>query len=376
MSDDQSEDDLPLGKLPLDAWHRARGARMVPFAGYEMPIQYEGIVAEHEWTRTNAGLFDVSHMGQLLLSGPDLDTAVEAVLPIDLSTLKLGRQRYSLLLDENGGVLDDLMVSRWPNALYLVVNGATKWDDIGHLREHLPDEITLNHLDDRALLALQGPKAVDALARHATGEYALTDLTFMRFGHFEIAGHGVAIARAGYTGEDGFEISIPGEAAEEIATLLSGEPEVKPIGLGARDSLRLEAGLPLYGHDLSPETSPIEAGLIFGINKRRRTEGGYPGADRINREIVEGTARKWVGLTIEGRMPAREGAEVFAGDAKVGVVTSGGFSPTLGKPIATAYVDAAHAALDTQLECEVRKKRLAATVTTMPFVPHRYFRGN
>jgi len=349
---------------------------MVPFAGYEMPIQYEGIVAEHEWTRTSAGLFDVSHMGQLLLSGPDLDAAVEAVLPIDLSTLKLGRQRYSLLLDENGGVLDDLMVSRWPDHLYLVVNGATKWDDIGYLREHLPDEITLNHLEDRALLALQGPKAVDALARHATGEYALTDLTFMRFGHFEIAGHGVAIARAGYTGEDGFEISIPGEAAEEIATLLVGEPEVKPIGLGARDSLRLEAGLPLYGHDLSPEISPIDAGLIFGINKRRRTEGGYPGAERINREITEGTARKWVGLTLDGRMPAREGAEVFAGDEKVGVVTSGGFSPTLGVPIATAYVDAAHAEIGTQLECEVRKKRLAATVTKMPFVPHRYFRGN
>lgn len=376
MSDDEPQDDQPLGKLPLDAWHRAQGARMVPFAGYEMPIQYEGIVAEHEWTRTSAGLFDVSHMGQLLLSGPDLDAAVEAVLPIDLSTLKLGRQRYSLLLDENGGVLDDLMVSRWPDHLYLVVNGATKWDDIGHLREHLPDEITLNHLEDRALLALQGPKAVDALARHATGEYALTDLTFMRSGHFEIAGHGVAIARAGYTGEDGFEISIPGEAAEEIATLLVGEPEVKPIGLGARDSLRLEAGLPLYGHDLSPETSPIDAGLIFGINKRRRTEGGYPGAERINREITEGTARKWVGLTLDGRMPAREGAEVYAGDEKVGVVTSGGFSPTLGAPIATAYVDAAHAEIGTQLECEVRKKRLAATVTKMPFVPHRYFRGN
>lgn len=376
MSDHDTDDQLEeiaLEALPLDAWHRARGARMVPFAGYEMPIQYEGIVAEHNWTRESAGLFDVSHMGQLLLSSPDLDAAVEAVLPIDLSTLKVGQQRYSLLLDENGGVLDDLMVSRWPEALYLVVNGATKWDDIGTLREALPDDITLNHLDEQALIALQGPKAVDALARHVPGVEALT---FMKFGAFKLAGHDVAIARAGYTGEDGFEISLPAEAAAKIADLLCAEPEVKPIGLGARDSLRLEAGLPLYGHDLSPETSPIEAGLTFGINKRRRTEGGFPGAERINREIAQGTQRKWVGLTIEGRLPAREGAEVFAGDQKIGTVTSGGFSPTLGAPIAMAYVASEYAAIGTQFEVEVRGKRLAARVSPTPFVPHRYFRGS
>ncbi len=367
-----------LAPLPLDAWHRERGARMVPFAGYEMPIQYEGITAEHNWTRTSAGLFDVSHMGQVVLSGEGLDEAVEAILPIDLSTLKLGRQRYSLLLDDNGGVLDDLMVSRWPNALYLVVNGACKWDDIAHLRGALPDSITLNHMEDHALLALQGPKAADALARHVTGDYALSDLTFMRFGKFEIAGHLATIARAGYTGEDGFEISVAGDAAEEIATLLCGEPEVKPIGLGARDSLRMEAGLPLYGHDLSPDTSPIEAGLIFGINKRRRTADGgdFPGAGRIRREIAEGTTRKWVGLTVDGRMPAREGAEVFAGDAKIGVVTSGGFSPTLEQPIAMAYVSAEYAQEDTALEIEVRKKRLSAQVSPMPFVSHKYYRGS
>lgn len=369
-------EDQPLDALPLDAWHRARGARMVPFAGYEMPIQYEGIVAEHNWTRESAGLFDVSHMGQLLLSGPDLDAAVEAVLPIDLSTLKLGQQRYSLLLDEDGGVLDDLMVSRWPDALYLVVNGATKWDDLGTLREALPDDITIHHMDEHALLALQGPKAAEALARHVTGEHPLSALTFMKFGRFQIAGHDVTIARAGYTGEDGFEISLPADAAAEVADLLCGEPEVKPIGLGARDSLRLEAGLPLYGHDMSPETSPIEAGLVFGINKRRRTEGGFPGSDRIIREINEGTARKWVGLSIEGRLPAREGAEVFSGAEKIGVVTSGGFSPTLGAPIAMAYVASDHAATGTQLEVEVRGKRLAATVSPTPFVPHRYYRGN
>lgn len=373
---DEQPEDLPLDTLPLDAWHRAKGARMVPFAGYEMPIQYEGIVAEHNWTRENAGLFDVSHMGQLLLSGPDLDAAVEAVLPIDLSTLKLGQQRYSLLLDEEGGVLDDLMVSRWPDALYLVVNGATKWDDLGTLRVGLPDDITIHHMDEHALLALQGPKAAEALARHVTGEHPLSALTFMKFGRFKLAGHDVTIARAGYTGEDGFEISLPANAAAEVADLLCAEPEVKPIGLGARDSLRLEAGLPLYGHDMSPETSPIEAGLVFGINKRRRTEGGFPGADRIIREIAEGTTRKWVGLTIEGRLPAREGAEVFSGADKIGIVTSGGFSPTLQAPIAMAYVAAEYAAIGTQFEVEVRGKRLAATVSPTPFVPHRYYRGN
>ncbi len=389
LPEDQLPEELPPGLLPLDSWHRAHGARMVPFAGYEMPIQYTGdtvrhgggIVAEHEWTRNHAGLFDVSHMGQVLLSGDGLDAAVEAVLPIDLSTLKPGRQRYSLLLDEDGGVLDDLMVSRWSDHLYLVVNGATKYDDIGHLREHLPDEITLNHLDDHALLALQGPQAAQALERHVTGEFPLSALTFMQFGRFTLAGHDVTIARAGYTGEDGFEISLPAAAANEIATLLCAEPEVAPIGLGARDSLRLEAGLPLYGHDLSPDISPIEAGLLFGINKRRRSAteeggGGFFGAARIQREIAQGAARARVGLTLDGRMPAREGAEVFAGETLIGHVTSGGFSPTLGHPIAMAFIDTAHAAPGTVLEIAVRTKRLPATVTPMPFVPHRYFRGS
>ena len=369
----ESEDALPLDPLPLDSWHRARGARMVPFAGYDMPIQYEGIVAEHLWTRESAGLFDVSHMGQLLLTGEGLDAAIEAVLPIDLSTLKVGQQRYSLLLDEDGGVLDDLMVSRLPDALYLVVNGATKWDDIAHFREHLPDEITLQHMDEYALLALQGPKAAAVLARHVPG---VADLTFMKFGAFTLAGYAVQIARSGYTGEDGFEISLPAAAAQEIATLLCAEPEVKPIGLGARDSLRLEAGLPLYGHDMTPETSPIEAGALFGINKRRRAEGGFPGADRIIREIGEGTARKWVGLKIEGRLPAREGAEVFVGAERVGIVTSGGFSPTLQAPIAMAYIASQHAAPGTALDVEVRGRRLAATIAATPFVPHRYYRGS
>jgi aminomethyltransferase len=372
MSDTYEIPDIEA--LPLDAWHRAQGARMVEFAGYYMPIQYEGIIGEHLWTRENAGLFDVSHMGQLLLSGDGLDAAVEAVLPIDLSTLALGMQRYSLLLDENGGILDDLMVSRWPDKLYLVVNGATKWDDIGHFREYLPDEITLNHLEDRALLALQGPKAADALARHVTGAWPLSALTFMRFGHYEIGGVPAAISRSGYTGEDGFEISVAVADVEKIATLLCGEPEVKAIGLGARDSLRLEAGLPLYGHDLSPDTSPVEAGLLFGINKRRRSDGGFLGSERILREIVDGAPRSLVGLLIEGRQPAREGAEIYVADAKVGVVTSGGFSPSLQVPIGMGYVAAEYAAVGTPLEIDVRGKRLSAAVTTMPFVPHRYHR--
>ena len=372
--DDDQFEELEIEVLPLDAWHRARGGRMVEFAGYHMPVQYDGIIAEHLWTREHAGLFDVSHMGQLELSGDGLDAAVEAVLPIDLSTLKLGMQRYSLLLDEDGGVLDDLMVSRWPESLYIVVNGATKWDDLAHLREHLPDAITLNHLDDRALLALQGPEAFAALERHVSGEYPLSALTFMRFGRFELGGAEVSISRSGYTGEDGFEISLPAEAATRIADLLCGEPEVKPIGLGARDSLRLEAGLPLYGHDLGPDTSPIEAGLNFAINKGRRSEGGFLGADRVLRELADGAPRKWVGLTLEGRQAAREGAEVFTGDRKVGVLTSGGFSPSLEAPIATAYVTTAHAIPGTALEIEVRGKRLAATVTALPFVPHRYHR--
>ena len=360
--------------LPLDAWHRARGARMVPFAGYEMPVQYEGIIAEHLWTRAHAGLFDVSHMGQLLLSGEGLDAAVEAVLPIDLSTLTLGAVRYSLLLDENGGILDDLMVSRWPDKLYLVVNGATKWDDIGHLREALPDEITLNHLDDRVLLALQGPQAFAALVPLVSGKYPLSALTFMRFGLFEIAGVPLTISRSGYTGEDGFEISLPAVAAEAVADLICAQSEVKPIGLGARDSLRLEAGLPLYGHDLTPETGPVEAGLTFAINKRRRSEGGFPGAETILAALASGPTRKRVGLALDGRMAAREGCTVVNENKAVGTVTSGGFSPSLERPIAMGYVEAALAAPGTTLEIEVRGKRIPATVVPLPFEPHRYFR--
>ncbi|SKB71301.1 aminomethyltransferase [Rhizorhabdus histidinilytica] len=373
MSEDltpEEQDDI-IQTLPLDRWHRDQGARMVPFAGYSMPIQYEGILAEHLWTRESAGLFDVSHMGQLLVSGDGVDTALEALMPGDFVNLGVDRMRYSLLLDDQGGILDDLMVTRRAGDFYLVVNGATKADDIAHLHEHLPEELTLNHLDEHALLALQGPKAVDALSRICPG---VEMLTFMTAGAFELAGAPVWISRSGYTGEDGFEISLPAEAAEAAATLLLAQPEVKPIGLGARDSLRLEAGLPLYGHDLDTDTDPATAGLGFAVPKRRRAEGGFPGATRIVRDLREGPARKRIGLILAGRLPAREGAPIFDGDTPVGAVSSGGFSPSLQVPIAMGYVQAASAELNRPLQIEVRGKRLDAVVAPMPFVPHRYVR--
>jgi len=374
VSDTNEPDDFlpdePLA-LPLDAWHRARGARMVPFAGYLMPIQYEGIMAEHLWTRESAGLFDVSHMGQLILSGDGVDAALEALVPADIAGLGEGRQRYSLLLAEDGGILDDLMIARAPMGLYLVVNGAMKWDDIGHLREHLPDDITISHLEDRALLALQGPKAVDALKRVVPG---VDTLSFMEAGSFFWGLEPLWISRSGYTGEDGFEISLPAAHVSEFCDRLCAEPEVKPIGLGARDSLRLEAGLPLYGHDLDETINPVEADLGFALSKRRRAEGGFPGAATILKAHAEGAARRRVGLRIEGKMPVRESAEIFSGADKVGVVTSGGFAPSVGAPIAMGYVATPLAAPGTALEAEVRGKRVALTVTSMPFIPHRYHR--
>lgn len=357
--------------LPLDAWHRAKGGRMVEFAGYWMPIQYEGIMAEHLWVREHAGLFDVSHMGQLALSGDKVAEALESLVPGDISALKPGRMRYSLLLDEDGGILDDLMITNEGDQYGIVVNGAVKWEDIGHLRENLPDDITLNHNEDYGLLALQGPKAVTALTRlvpEAVG------LVFMQATRATWNGHAIAISRSGYTGEDGFEISLPNEVLTAFSDALCAMDEVKPIGLGARDSLRLEAGLPLYGHDLDPTIDPIEGDLAFAISKRRRAEGGFAGAERILEELEEGTDRKRVGLAIEGRQPVREGAELFAGDRMVGKVTSGGFAPTLGAPIAMALVKSAFAPLGTALEAEVRGKRIPVTVAAMPFVPHRYHR--
>lgn len=368
-----AEPEIEDQPLPLDAWHRARGARMVSFAGYQMPIQYEGIIAEHLWTRTHAGLFDVSHMGQLKVSGEDADAALEALLPGDIKGIAPYRIRYSLLLADNGGILDDLMVTRLPlGALYVVVNSATKYDDIAHLHEHLPETITLNHMEDQALLALQGPEAVAAFAQIVPGVEALT---FMTAGEFDWDGTTLWISRSGYTGEDGLEISVPGDRAAALAERLCALPEVKPIGLGARDSLRLEAGLPLYGHDLDLETTPIMADLGFAIPKRRREEGGFPGAERILIEREQGAIQKRVGLLVEGRQPVREGALVLdAEGGDVGKVTSGGFSPSLERPIAMAYVPAAASTPGTTIQLEQRGKIFQATVAPLPFVPHRYHR--
>jgi aminomethyltransferase len=369
MSDDEELEPVEILELPLGDWHRANGARMVEFAGYHMPIQYEGIMAEHLWTRENAGLFDVSHMGQLMLSGEGAAEALEALVPGDISALKEGKMRYSLLLAEDGGILDDLMVTAAPMGLYVVVNGAVKWDDMGYLREHLPDEITINHMDDRALLALQGPKAAEALARVVPGVDALY---FMEAGTFfwgpKTDPEPLWISRSGYTGEDGFEISVPSAHAQRLTEALCAQPEVKPIGLGARDSLRLEAGLPLYGHDMNDEIDPVEGNAAFAVSKRRRTDGGFNGADRILKALADGPARKLVGFNVDGKMPVREGALIFAGDTQVG------FAPSVGAPIAMGYLTSAHAAIGTALEAEVRGKRVALTVAGMPFIPHHYHR--
>jgi len=368
-----------LRETPLAALHRELGARMVPFAGYAMPVQYPtGIIAEHKHVRAAAGLFDVSHMGQAFLVGPDHATtarALEALTPGDFIGLGPRRIRYTLLLDEDGGIIDDMMVSR-PTAddgtLALVVNASRKEIDYANLADRLPGAVRLVTADDRALLALQGPLAATVLARHCrTAE----SLGFMTTAEAAFDGVVCGLARSGYTGEDGFEISMKADRAEAIARALLAEPEVLPIGLGARDSLRLEAGLCLYGHDIDVTTSPVEADLGFAIAKRRRAEGGFAGADRILRELADGPPRLRVGIVLDGRAPAREGAPVkdLSGN-HIGSLTSGGFGPTFGGPIAMGYVDAACATPGTKLVIDVRGKDLPATVAALPFVPHRYFR--
>lgn len=375
-----SENTQNLKQLPLGDWHRGLGARMVPFAGYEMPVQYEGVMAEHIWTRTEAGLFDVSHMGQLQLIGEGAADALERITPGNLSALAPGKIRYTLLLAEDGGILDDLMVTNTGHHLYLVVNGATKHDDIAYMRAQLPESITLNHLEDAALLALQGPKAAAALARlgidPAEPDWPLpTDLYFMEAGSFLWRGIPLGISRSGYTGEDGFEISVPAEFAETLAAALVELDEVRPIGLGARDSLRLEAGLPLYGHDVTAETLPVEANLSFALSKVRREEGNFAGAARVLAQYPDKAGRKRVGLFVDGRQPVREGAVVIDADGKtIGKVTSGGFSPTLQRPIAMAYVPINLSESGTAITIEQRGKKIACTVADMPFVQHHYYR--
>jgi len=358
--------------LPLDSWHRAHGARMVEFAGYWMPVQFEGIMAEHLWTREHAGLFDVSHMGQLYIHGPEVDAALETLLPGELQGLADRKLRYSLLLDDSGGIIDDLMATRRGDDFYLVVNGATKHDDIEVMRQVLPEAIYVDHMTSQALLALQGPKSAEVLETVVPG---VSDLTFMEGSAFHAFGHATWISRSGYTGEDGFEISIPAVAAADLANALVADERVKPIGLGARDSLRLEAGLPLYGHDLDRDTTPVMAGLTFAIQKRRRAEGGFPGAPRILAELEQGPVQKRAGFDVEGRQPVREGALILDGEGnEIGRVTSGGFSPSLQRPIAMGYVAASLAEPGTELKLQQRGKLFDVRVAPMPFVPHRYHR--
>ncbi len=380
--------DAPLRETLLAPIHRALGARMVPFAGYSMPVQYPtGIMAEHKWTREHAGLFDVSHMGPSLLmladrSGePDRDhaaiaTLIEPLITADVRGLKLGQMRYTLLLNDKGGILDDLMVARprdpkWSGTLYIVVNAGTKDTDFAAIEAAVGNRAKLLRADDNALIALQGPEAAVVMRDFVP---AAADLGFMTVGSFRHEDTDLTISRSGYTGEDGFEILVAPDHATTIWNRLTADPRVKPIGLGARDSLRLEAGLPLYGHDLNETTSPVEAALGFALSKRRREAGDFPGAKRILAEVAGKPGRVRVGLVVEGA-PAREGAEILDGaGAAIGKVTSGGFAPTLNKPIAMGYVRPDFAAPGTKLGVSVRGRTQPAVVTAMPFVPHRYFR--
>ncbi|HYC15148.1 MAG TPA: glycine cleavage system aminomethyltransferase GcvT [Stellaceae bacterium] len=366
--------DQPLLKTPLHSLHVTLGARMVPFAGYDMPVQYPtGIVTEHLHTRAAAGLFDVSHMGQLRLDGAGPAAALERLVPGEIQALKPQRMRYTLLTDEKGGILDDLMVTNMGDHLFVVVNAACKADDTAHLKRALEPAIKVTPLPERALIALQGPKAAAVLARLAPG---VASMPFMSMQAVTLDGAACLVSRSGYTGEDGFEISVPAGDAEQFARRLLRESEVKPIGLGARDTLRLEAGLCLYGHDIDRGTTPVEADLGFALGKRRREQGGFLGAETILRQLREGVARKRVGIKPEGRAPAREGTEVLdPGGTVIGKITSGGFGPSVDGPIAMGYVAAGHAAPGSALSLMVRGTPRPARVVTLPFAPHRYYRG-
>jgi len=378
-------DSAALLQTPLHALHLELGARMVPFAGYAMPVQYpSGLMAEHRQCREAAALFDVSHMGQVRLVGEDAAAALETLVPVDVLGLPAGKQRYALFTNPQGGLQDDLMVTR-PQAaeraafgdLFLVVNAGCKAADIAHLQSHIGQRCRVEPLPERALLALQGPQAVVALARLAPGVAALT---FMTGGVFSLNGAACFVTRSGYTGEDGFEISVHASEAESLARALLAQPEVQPAGLGARDTLRLEAGLCLYGHDIDEGTTPVEAALTWAIQKVRRPggerAGGYPGAEVLGAQLTQGAARKRVGLVGVERAPVREGTRLFSADgAELGVVTSGTLAPSVGKPVAMAYLPSAFSAVGTAVFAEVRGKRLPMHVAAMPFQPTRYYRG-
>jgi aminomethyltransferase len=364
----------PLKRTPLYDLHIALGARMVGFAGYEMPVQYpSGIIAEHLHTRAKAGLFDVSHMGQIRLHGAAAGRALEALVPGDIQGLATGRMRYTLFLDDQGGILDDLIATRADDGVMLVVNAACKEADLAHIKAHLDPTVAVERRFERALLALQGPQAAAVLARFADG---LERMAFMSAAEAVIAGASCGVTRSGYTGEDGFELSMEAADAVRVAEALLKEPEVAPIGLGARDTLRLEAGLCLYGHDIDETTTPVDAGLAWTIAKNRREAGDFPGATIILRQLADGPSRKRVGIRPDGRAPARDGTQILdpAGNP-IGSVTSGGFGPSLGAPIAMGYVGAAHAAAGSALALVVREVPRPAHVAPLPFVPTRYYRG-
>ena len=380
MSADLASDSpaaAPLLQTPLHALHLALGARMVPFAGYAMPVQYPaGILAEHRHCRDEAALFDVSHMGQMQLRGPDAAAALETLLPQDVVDLPVNKQRYAFFTNAQGGLLDDLMITRRADHLFLIVNAGCKAEDIRHLITHIGHRCQVVPMPDHALLALQGPKAVAALSRLDAGVAALG---FMTGGDFTLAGAACFVTRSGYTGEDGFEISVPAAQAEAVARALLAQPEVKPAGLGARDTLRLEAGLCLYGHDIDTRTTPIEAGLGWAIQKVRRPGGAraghYPGAAAIESQLTLGASVKRVGLTGLERVPVREGtALVDSHNRPLGRVTSGTLGPTVHEPIAMAYLAANHAGIQHEVYAVVRGKQLPMRVTAMPFTPHRYHR--
>ncbi len=360
-----------LQTTPIDALHRELGAKMVAFAGYDMPVQYPlGVLKEHLHTRENAGLFDVSHMGQAFLMGDGAVEAFEALVPGDYQILPEGKTRYTMLLNDQGGIMDDLMATRIAGGLYIVVNAACKDADFAHIRAKTAGKAELEILNDRALMAIQGPKAGDVVARLAP---ETADMTFMMFREITIAGIPCYATRSGYTGEDGFEISVAADKAEALARALLNEPEVEAIGLGARDSLRLEAGLCLYGHDIDTTTTPAEADLKWAVNKRRREEKSFPGADIILDQIANGTERTRVGIKPEGRAPAREGTEIQDGDGNpIGTVTSGGFGPSVDGPVAMGYVKTEFAEPGTSVNLIVRGKAMGAEVVKTPFTPHRY----
>lgn len=364
----------PVRETPLADWHRERGARMVPFAGWSMPVQYPtGTLKEHEACRNGAALFDVSHMLQLHVPGAGAASALERVVPGDIQVLKPGRTRYSVLLNVTGGIVDDLMITKLEDGLFLVVNAGRADVDLPFLQAALPAEHQPQPIVSRALLAVQGPGAVAAVAKHVP---ECAQMRFLDSRQCTLMGTSARLSRLGYTGEDGFEISLEPQIAAAFATSLVEEGGVVPAGLGARDSLRLEAGLCLYGHELDETTSPIEAGLDWVINKRRWADADFPAAERIVAERDGAVERTLVGLKLEGRAAARQGAEIVAGEdgAVVGLVTSGGFAPSVGDAIALGYVQPEHAALDHRLNLKVRDRLLPAVVVRPPFVPHRYHR--